>query len=137
MNEAFKRVENKYLVILVAISMTLLHKYVSITCGIPGTRTEYRPLSLQTPSHPPPVNCSLHFHSRDNSYIMWYNISIWVSILNSNNNLDASEVCLRTLSCSQCWCVSRSSCQSSNSFVKSCAPNFCFVFFFLTIERLG
>lgn len=44
MNEEFKRVENGYLVILVTISMTQLHKYVSIARCIPGTMAEYRQL---------------------------------------------------------------------------------------------
>lgn len=77
-----------------SISMALLHKYVSITCCIPGTRTDYRFLPPTPPVH---ISCNLHFHSKDNSYIMWYNISIWGSRLNSNNDLDASEVCLRIL----------------------------------------
>lgn len=135
MNEAFKRVKNEYLVILVAISMTLLHKYVSITCCIPGTRTEYR---FPPPTHPP-ISCSLHFHSRDNSYIMWYNISIWVSRLNSNNNLDASEVCLRTLVIQiQPVLVYHVAPAELQQLCQELCPKLLFFLFcFFTIQRLG
>ena len=41
MNEEFKRVEREYLVILVTISATEFHKYVSIACTVPGKMVEY------------------------------------------------------------------------------------------------
>lgn len=116
MNEGFQIVENESLVILVIISMTQLHKYRSITAALP----------VRWPSVVFPVGCSLHFHEKDNSYnVIWY--QHWGLKIKLNNNLDTSEVSLRTLVIRPVVVISYSACQSPGSFVKGSAPNFWFL----------